>query len=309
MKRLLKYLTGSWTFMVMSNAQKRVFSIKIPRAIGYLFTLFILSLGTALFFTYQQANSLETNSQTLSNQLMDKQEELKTLQSKYQTLLSNANQTKQKIDKLVTLQQEMNQLVSNDNQLHKGKGGDNLNIQQLNYSSDEQSKKSEKVEDLQTIQQSIPTLVNEYKETVTELKSVQKELARLPSIWPTSAREITSKFGGRSDPFTKSISHHKGLDIAGPYRTEIYATADGLVKEAGRNGGYGNFISIKHSSEYTTQYAHLDEIFVEPGEKVKKGDKIGAMGTTGRSTGVHLHYEILINGKHVNPLPYVLVGQ
>lgn len=295
--------------MVMSNAQKRVFSIKIPRAIGYLFSIFILTLGTALFYTYQHANSLETNSDTLSNQLSDKQEELKTLQSKYQTLLMNANQTKEKIHKLVTLQKEMSQLVSSENQAHEGMGGESLNIQQLSQTTKKQTQKSEKVEDLKTIQQNIPSLVNEYKETVSELKNVQEELALLPSIWPTSVRQITSRFGGRSDPFTRSASFHKGLDIAGPYRTEIFATADGVVKKAGRNGGYGNFISIKHSSEYITRYGHLDEVFVKPGQKVKKGDEIGAMGTTGRSTGVHLHYEVLINGEHVDPLPYVLVDE
>jgi len=295
--------------MVMSNAQKRVFSIKIPRAIGYLFSIFILTLGTALFFTYQHANSLETNSHTLSNQLSDKQEELKTLQSKYQTLLTNANQTKQKINKLVNLKQEMSKLVSSDHQTHQGIGGESLNIQQLSQTTKKQPQKNEKVKELTTIQQSIPSLVDEYKETISELKNIQEELAVHPSIWPTSARRITSRFGERSDPFTSSISFHKGLDIAGPYRTEIFATADGRVKKAGRNGGYGNFISIQHSPEYITQYGHLDEISVKPGQKVKKGDKIGAMGTTGRSTGVHLHYEVLINGEHVDPLPYVLVDE
>lgn len=309
LKRFLQYLSGSWTFMVMSNAQKRVFSIKIPRAFGYIFSIFILSLGTALFFTYQHAESLTTSSNTLHKQLSEKQEELESLQSKHQSLLANANQTKQKIDKLVSLQNEMKQLVSDEQSSHTGMGGENLNIQQLSQKNQKETDQSEKIEELHSIQQDIPSLVNEYKETVSELQDVQEELAVLPSIWPTNARRITSKFGGRRDPFTSSSSFHKGLDIAGPYKSEIYATANGQIERAGRNGGYGNFISIKHSSDYKTQYGHLEEIYVEPGQTVEKGDKIGAMGTTGRSTGVHLHYEVILNGKPVDPLPYILVNQ
>lgn len=304
MKRLLKKLSGSWTFMILSNANTKVYSLKIPKLVGYLFTLFIITMGTALFFTYQHANTLKQDANFYSEQIASKKDELKTLQSKYQTLLLNANKTKQKIDQLANLQRDMNNLLGSN----EATGGEEVKIEHLSMQSNDHEQQTEVVQ-LQYIQQSIPSLVTEYKETISELQQVQKELAVLPSIWPTNARRITSKFGGRDDPFTRSAAFHHGLDIAGPYRSSIFSTADGKVTFAGRNGGYGNFIQIKHSDTYVTKYGHLSSITVEPGQKVKKGDKIGEMGSTGRSTGVHLHYEVLLDGNRVDPLPYILVNE
>jgi murein DD-endopeptidase MepM/ murein hydrolase activator NlpD len=115
----------------------------------------------------------------------------------------------------------------------------------------------------------------------------------------------TSGFGGRRDPKTGGWRQHNGTDMAGPLGTTIVATGDGVVTFAARQSGYGRLIKIRHAQGFETLYAHLNSISVKPGQKVSRGDKIGTMGNSGRSTGVHLHYEIRIGGKPVNAIEYI----
>ncbi len=115
----------------------------------------------------------------------------------------------------------------------------------------------------------------------------------------------TSGYGGRRDPKTGGWRKHNGTDMAGPLGTKIVATGDGVVEFAGRQSGYGRLIKIRHKQGFETYYAHLNRIFVKKGQKVSRGDKIGAMGNSGRSTGVHLHYEIRIGGKPINAMQYI----
>lgn len=116
---------------------------------------------------------------------------------------------------------------------------------------------------------------------------------------------FTSGFGVRRDPKGGGRRMHAGVDFAAPRGTPIYATADGVVTVAGRESGYGNVVRIRHELGFETVYAHQNKIRVKPGQKVSRGDRIGDMGTTGRSTGVHLHYEVRVNGKAVNPMTYL----
>jgi len=122
-----------------------------------------------------------------------------------------------------------------------------------------------------------------------------------PSIWPTHGG-LTSFFGGRSDPLTGEPAYHSGIDISAEKGQPVYATADGVVQSAGYTGDYGNLIVLKHAFGLSTRYGHLSAYHVKPGDTVKRGDVIGYIGSTGRSTGSHLHYEILANGQLMNPL-------
>ena len=122
-----------------------------------------------------------------------------------------------------------------------------------------------------------------------------------PSIWPTRGG-LTGFFGGRSDPFTGEPEYHSGLDISAQKGQAVYATADGVVQSAGYTGDYGNLIVIKHDFGLSTRYGHLSAYKVKVGDSVRRGDVIGLVGSTGRSTGAHLHYEILVNGQLMNPL-------
>jgi murein DD-endopeptidase MepM/ murein hydrolase activator NlpD len=128
-----------------------------------------------------------------------------------------------------------------------------------------------------------------------------------PSIWPAMGW-LTSGYGSRSDPFTGRFDSHPGLDISGNTGDPVYATADGRVATAGRTGDYGNLVVIEHAFGLTTRYGHLSRIAVPAGAEVKRGAVIGYVGSTGRSTGSHLHYEVWANGRPVNPLK-LLVGR
>jgi murein DD-endopeptidase MepM/ murein hydrolase activator NlpD len=128
----------------------------------------------------------------------------------------------------------------------------------------------------------------------------------IPSDKPVKTAAFTSGYGVRSDPFRRGAAMHAGIDLAGPVGTPIYATADGTVLRSGwNNGGYGNLIEIDHGRGITTLYAHLSGMTVRQGEQVTRGQMIGRMGSTGRSTGSHLHYEVRIDNRPVNPIPFM----
>ncbi len=127
----------------------------------------------------------------------------------------------------------------------------------------------------------------------------------VPSINPVEAMRMTSQYGYRTDPFQGRRKNHKGLDIAGPVGTPIYATADAVVGRAQWVRGYGKYVELEHGNEIQTRYGHLSAMNVFPGQKVRQGEIIGFMGSTGRSTGSHLHYEVRIAGEPVNPTSFL----
>lgn len=122
-----------------------------------------------------------------------------------------------------------------------------------------------------------------------------------PSIWPV-AGWLSSRFGRRTDPFSEDPAFHPGLDISADKGQPVLATGDATVLSAGPNGAYGNMVVLDHGFGITTRYGHLSRFAVESGQEVKRGDVIGYVGSTGRSTGSHLHYEIWMNGRLTNPM-------
>ncbi|MFK7842293.1 MAG: M23 family metallopeptidase [Sphingorhabdus sp.] len=135
----------------------------------------------------------------------------------------------------------------------------------------------------------------------------KKEAVKLtiPSSKPVKNFTLTSSYGFRSDPFKGRRARHKGIDMAGPVGTPIYATADGIVGRAQWVRGYGKYIEINHGNSIQTRYGHMSRLNVSANARVKNGDLIGFMGSTGRSTGSHLHYEVRISGEAVNPIPFM----
>lgn len=129
--------------------------------------------------------------------------------------------------------------------------------------------------------------------------------ASTPAIWPARGW-VTSTFGYRISPFTGLRQMHEGLDIANAVGTPVFAPADGIVSKVDRDNGVGKTISINHGYGIVTKYGHLSDMYVHVGKRVKRGEKIAAVGNTGRSTGPHLHYEVLVDGIHVNPEKYIL---
>jgi len=142
----------------------------------------------------------------------------------------------------------------------------------------------------------------------TRLESVRDSVERrhalasaTPSIWPV-AGWLTSAYGRRKDPFTSGTDFHPGLDISADYGQPVLATGDATVAAAGPNGAYGNMVTLNHGFGIITKYGHLSRIAVHADDEIKRGDVIGYVGSTGRSTGAHLHYEIWMNGRLTNPL-------
>ncbi|TAF67718.1 MAG: M23 family metallopeptidase [Cytophagales bacterium] len=145
-----------------------------------------------------------------------------------------------------------------------------------------------------------------YDEIIQLVKNKSKMLASIPAIQPIDNKQLTrlsSGFGIRMHPIYKVAQFHPGVDFAAPNGTPIYATGDGVVTEAKFNsGGYGNAVKISHGYGYETFYAHMSSFKVKEGQKIKRGECIGYVGSTGFSTAPHLHYEVFYNGEHVNPV-------
>ncbi|MCK5681116.1 M23 family metallopeptidase [bacterium] len=145
----------------------------------------------------------------------------------------------------------------------------------------------------------------ELKHLSTHLKEQQTLLNFTPSVWPVRGW-ISSHFGYRVSPFTGRRELHKGLDIVNRRGTPVVVSADGRVVFAGYKRGYGKMVIVDHGLEKITKYGHLSKISVQSGDSVTRGQELGKLGSTGRSTGPHLHYEVVVNGKPVNPVDYLL---
>lgn len=139
-----------------------------------------------------------------------------------------------------------------------------------------------------------------------KLDSLTDAAIAVPSDKPVKTAEFMSAYGNRTDPFERRMRMHEGIDLAAPLGTPIYATAEGIVVKAGWNrGGYGNLVEVDHGRGIITRYAHLSTVLVRPGQRVTRSQQVGRMGSTGRSTGSHLHYEVRIDGRAVNPIPFM----
>ena len=152
------------------------------------------------------------------------------------------------------------------------------------------------------------SLKKEIKEIVKHLKHKENKLNNVPSILPVQGENIwlTCGYEWRDNPFTSKKEFHSAIDVAGAHKTPIIAPADGKVIKASKNRIWGNHIRIKHNEKLTTAYGHLYSKEVSRGDKVERRDVIGYMGSSGHSTGTHLHYKVIENGKHTNPMKYVL---
>ena len=134
-------------------------------------------------------------------------------------------------------------------------------------------------------------------------RNLQAEV--VPAGRPITRGWLSSYFGKRTDPFTGRRVHHSGIDFAGKMGSDVVSVAAGVITYAGRRSGYGNLVEINHGKGYSTRYGHNSEILVKIGQTIKKGEVISKMGTTGRSTGPHVHFEVMYNGRAVNPIKYI----
>jgi murein DD-endopeptidase MepM/ murein hydrolase activator NlpD len=222
-------------------------------------------------------------------------------------------------DEVVTIEQQMKELEKRDNEVYRSifeakPIPDSVRASAL--AKEKEIAKVESMEDmevvrsiqttLKTLASRITTQKNSYVQLEGLMKNKEKILAATPAIQPVSNQQlnrIASGFGYRIDPVYKTIKMHAGLDFAAPQGTPIYATANGRIKSAGyHSGGYGNHVVIDHGYGYETLYGHMVKVKARRGQTVTRGEIIGYVGTTGKSTGPHCHYEVHKNGNKIDPI-------
>ena len=156
--------------------------------------------------------------------------------------------------------------------------------------------------------QALAAAMQEADQAFERIERVKAEAAQLPLVRPLPGADMTSNFGSRRDPFLGSLAFHAGIDFRSPTGTDIRPTAPGVVTVAGWSGGYGNLVEVDHGNGITTRYGHMSRIIARVGDKVTRDTVIGEVGSTGRSTGPHLHYETRLNGAPLNPINYIAAG-
>jgi murein DD-endopeptidase MepM/ murein hydrolase activator NlpD len=194
-----------------------------------------------------------------------------------------------------------------DNTQFLGIGGSDLTIKDLGSFVENSDKKLAVLmhQSLDNLDTEIAVQSQEKEQLFTFLEERKSMFASTPSVWPVKGL-ITSGFTNRISPFTNEKEFHEGLDISARTGTVIIAPADGVVTEIGKTYGFGNLLTVSHGYGLKTMYGHLSSALVKKGQAVKRGDKIALVGSSGRTTGPHLHYEVLLNGVPVNPRNYIL---
>ena len=151
--------------------------------------------------------------------------------------------------------------------------------------------------------------LNDLDQALERLEGAKALAKSIPISNPVPGMPVSSTFGVRKDPIIGSMAFHSGIDFRAMSGSSVRATANGTVTEAGYNGGYGNMVEVDHGNGLSTRYGHMSQILVTPGQKIKIGDVVGKVGSTGRSTGPHLHYEVRRNGSAVNPAGFLTIGR
>ena len=235
---------------------------------------------------------------------------------KYELLKENYNQVN---DKVKSLQQQMASLEKRDNEVYRSIFEANPLPDSARAKLIEQQKEIDKIKDmgdfelgkdiasqLNNISARVLFQFKSYDNIALLIKNQDVKLASIPAIQPVSNKQlghIASGFGMRIDPVYGTPKMHKGLDFTAPQGTPIYATGNGIVTTAnGSNGGFGNHVVINHGYGYESLYGHMVRIKVHQGQRIKRGEVIGWVGSTGKSTGPHCHYEVHINGQEVDPV-------
>lgn len=242
--------------------------------------------------------------------------EAKIARGQYQRMKANYDVLE---DKVKELQQKMTSLEDRDNQVYRSIFEANPVPDSLRAKVIEQQKEVEKLSVMndERIGNELAATLNNltarleyqsisYNEVEKLIKNQGDKLSSIPAIQPVSNKNlsrIASGFGMRIDPVYGTPKMHKGLDFTAPQGTPIYATGDGVVKLAGfSDGGYGNHVVINHGYGYETLYGHMVRVKVRAGQRIKRGEVIGWVGSTGKSTGPHCHYEVSVNGNEINPV-------
>lgn len=297
-----------YTIKISSNDDSMVRSIQLPQnwvkyglvSVIAMVMLLTCTISYALFVSY-----------TLHSEKyqVEKLKEANTIQQEQLLQLSKkANNLQNEVDQLGQIEHELRQItgVQGTTGAVLPKGGDGKHDGQggpyKELTVEDVSKAFDNIENMVALRKtSLKQLREAMRAQGTVFSAQMGQTVYRPSIWPASG-DVSSPYGLRWN----GSDFHPGIDIANDIGTPIYATADGIVTDAGWNsGGYGNMVDIDHGNGYVTRYAHASQVAVVAGQAVKQGQVIAYMGSTGYSTGPHVHYEVIINGQAVNPAGYL----
>lgn len=297
------------SIMMVPHYSGKVISFKFSLQSARILILLIITFITVITaYTKVLVTSTTTENQILKQNL----ESLTSVTSQQRDLLQE--KVKQ-IDKLIAFEDTLDGKISNIAEKYREMADTYVTSrveESIASRSGDREKQREFISDVNELK-SILTTLSEINND-TELKKIadltetedklRKYLNSVPTAWPVSGT-LSAGYGYRIHPVYKKRMFHEGIDISAPYGTSIKATADGTVKLAEYYGGYGNCVIIDHGYGISTLYGHASKILVKVGQKVNKGDVIAKVGSTGVSTGPHLHYEIQINGSHIDPMIYL----
>ena len=268
----------------------------------------VLSISTVLFFT---ANALTgVMYKTKMNNLRSSYEHLSETLTSLQNQLDNVSVEVGVIEEKDQAIRTYAGLPQIDQDVRKlGVGGTDFKVNAIDDIPNDITNRITEIEmNVNALSRKVKLELNSYNNLYDVVRNHSDNLKFVPSIRPVQSGYINSEYGYRKDPFNGNTRFHYGLDIAVNVGTKVYAPADGKIKFAGNQGGFGRVVKIDHSNGYRTIFAHLSKINVKPGAKVKRGDFIALTGKSGRTVGPHLHYEVHQYGAPQNPLDYFFSG-
>jgi murein DD-endopeptidase MepM/ murein hydrolase activator NlpD len=297
----------SQLYYVNSKSSKlKEFSVSLPKIVFSAIIILIISFFSLKysidfivdFSQNSKISQLKKENEFLQTQLTHMSANLSSLRSRVSEIEGIDDQIRSLID-LPVLGSDVRQM---------GVGGANVDEETILNSSEYpfDNELNSSMDLLEKLEREIKLEKSSYEELLTTLEKREDSLRYLPVLKPVPNGRLTDGYGNRRHPILKLIRFHPGVDLAADKGTPIIAPADGYVKYAGRHGGYGNFVKISHKYGYETCYGHMNKIYVRNGQFVKRGDKIGEVGSTGLSTSNHLHYEVYYKGKTLNPDQFFL---
>jgi len=295
------------TILLLPNDSTNVKQFRIPRFFLYMFLFFIPLIAAYIFWVIGDYKDVKAKVPEIAS--LQKQNEQQKVQLTY--LGQRIERINQKMSELNEFDRKLKIMTNLEESAGQGPfigvGGSEPMMLASNSYVNEPVKEMvlSMHQSLDVLNEDIITGDQVKHKLFQYLEDQKVLLSSTPSIWPTKGW-LSSRFGYRISPFTQRKEMHKGLDISTRLNTPIIAPADGIIIRTGWNGSFGKMISIRHGNGYITKYAHLNKILVKKGQAVKRGDKLGLVGQTGRSTGPHLHYEVHLKGVPVNPLRYIV---
>lgn len=295
-----------YTLMVIPHANSPTLSLQFPlkwvKAAGLILSV-IACFGLVFAFNYQQARIAAEELKLLTCEFQEQQQQILLIAQQAEELENDIAAIRE-LDETVRDMMNLSSPKKNEQPV-RAASGEIAGSRSTTPSRGGLAATMLRTEmGLQSVRESIPESKNALQSLTKDIASQQAKERATPSIWPTSGK-ITSSYGYRNSPFGYGRQFHSGIDIGAKRGVPIYATADGTVRFSGYKSGYGYVVHISHGYGYTTVYAHMSKTAARNGQSVQRGHVIGYVGSSGRTTGPHLHYEVRVDGDTVNPWPYM----